>query len=233
MDMRNVTTRIGMFAAAALLTSSVSAGAAPLTFLSEHFNDISTLSAAGWAMTNNSTPGGTTDWFQGNDAIFPAQSGAPGAYIAANLNAAPLGGDISLWLITPELEFGTGVSAVSFWARVADLLFNDQLQLRLSTSGSSVDVGTTTTSVGVFGAGISVPLVDGWQLFEATVSNAGAPIAGRLAIRYVVTDTFSNGDYVGIDTVEFQSAKPIPEPASLLLLGTGLVGLVARRRRSR
>lgn len=235
MGKRTVSKRTAVFAAAVLLIGSVSAGAAPLTMLTEHFNDISTLGAAGWAVINNSTPGGTADWFQGNSAIFVAQSGPPDSYLAANFNAAPFGGDISLWAMTPELEFGTGVSTVSFWRRVANPGFNDEIQLRLSTSGPSTDVGSTTTSVGVFTAGILVPLVDEWQFMQATITNLGLPVAGRLAFRYVVTDTSVNGDYVGIDTFEFRSPgpEPIPEPASLLLLGTGLVGLVARRRRSR
>ena len=36
--------------------------------------------------TNNSTEPGTTGWFQGNSGVFPAHSGAPAAYIAANYN---------------------------------------------------------------------------------------------------------------------------------------------------
>jgi hypothetical protein len=233
MGKRTVTKRIAVFAAAVLLTGSVSAGAAPLTTLSEHFNDISTLGAAGWAAVNNSTPGGTADWFQGNAAIFSAQSGPPDSYLAANFNAAPLGGDISLWAMTPELEFGTGVSTASFWTRVANIGFNDVIQIRLSTEGPSTDAGSTPTSVGVFLAGILVPLADEWQFMQVTVSNPGPPIAGRLAFRYVVTDTSVNGDYIGIDTFEFRSAapEPIPEPASLFLLGTGLAGVRAWRRR--
>jgi hypothetical protein len=199
--------------------------------LSENFADISALSAAGWVSINNSTPGGSTDWFQGNSAIFTAQSGAPDSYLAANLNAADFGGDISLWLITPELEFGTGTSTVSFWKRVANAGYNDALELRLSSSGASTDVGSTPVSVGVFTAGMSTSLLPEWSILEATISNPGPPVAGRLAIRYLVTDTSVNGDYVGIDTFEFQSPEPIPEPATFLLLGTGIAGLVRYRRR--
>jgi hypothetical protein len=222
----------GVLLCAMLLSANVYAD----SILTESFDDIASLAGKGWVVVNNSTPGGTTDWFQGNPSIFVAQSGAPDSYLAANFNAAAFGGDISLWAITPELDFGTGTSTVSYWTRVANAGFNDELQLRLSSSGASTDVGTTTTSVGVFTAGISVPLADGWQSMSATITNPGTPVAGRLAFRYVVSDTSANGDYVGIDTFEFHGPSPepvIPEPTTMVLLGTGLVGLVARRRRSR
>jgi len=231
MATRKMTARIGLFAAAVLLTGAVSTWADPLTMLSENFADISALPAAGWVFANNSTPGGSTSWFQGEPAIFDAQAGAADSYIAANFNAADFGGDVSLWLITPELEFGTGVSTVSFWTRVANAGYNDALQLRLSTAGASTDVGSTPASVGVFTAGIVASLLPDWSNFDATISNPGPPIAGRLAIRYMVTDTSVNGDYVGIDTFEFQSPEPIPEPATFLLLGTGIAGLLRYRRR--
>ena len=231
MATRKMTARIGLFAAAVLLTGAVSTWADPLTMLSENFADISALPAAGWVFANNSTPGGSTSWFQGEPAIFDAQAGAADSYIAANFNAADFGGDVSLWLITPELEFGTGVSTVSFWTRVANAGYNDALQLRLSTAGASTDVGSTPASVGVFTAGIVASLLPDWSNFDATISNPGPPIAGRLAIRYMVTDTSVNGDYVGIDTFEFQSPEPIPEPATFMLLGTGIAGLLRYRRR--
>ncbi len=40
----------------------------------------------GWFMQNNSQPLGTTNWFQGSSAVFPAFDGASPPYIAANFN---------------------------------------------------------------------------------------------------------------------------------------------------
>jgi hypothetical protein len=96
----------------------------------ENFNDVSTLSAAGWVDVNNSTPGGTTSWFQGNPDVFAAQSGAADSYIAANFDNVPFGGNISNYLITPEPSLNNGVK-ISFYARTeADgAIFNDSLEL--------------------------------------------------------------------------------------------------------
>ena len=45
-----------------------SASAGPFQ-VNQGFNDISTLTAAGWTMVNNSAPAGPTSWFQGTDAL--------------------------------------------------------------------------------------------------------------------------------------------------------------------
>jgi hypothetical protein len=71
-------------------------------------------------------------------------------------------------------------------------------------------------------------LVDpGWFEFSVTLP-AMAPTTGRFGLRYVVSDTSANGDYLGIDDV---SVKPVPEPATLSLVGLGVVALGLRRRR--
>lgn len=62
---------------------------------SETFDDVTALPGSGWAQINHSIPAGTTSWFQGNAAIFPAQAGATTAYIAANFNNADTGGPTS------------------------------------------------------------------------------------------------------------------------------------------
>ncbi|HSN77416.1 MAG TPA: choice-of-anchor J domain-containing protein, partial [Anaerolineae bacterium] len=66
-----------------------SSGPAPIEYtsladFSEGFDDITVL--PGWFFQNNSAPLGLTDWFQGNDTVFPAQAGAATAYIGANYN---------------------------------------------------------------------------------------------------------------------------------------------------
>ena len=61
-------------------------------------------------------PLGLSNWFQGNDSVFPAHAGAPPAYIAANFNNTTINGTISNWLLTPEISLNNG-EIVSFWTR--------------------------------------------------------------------------------------------------------------------
>src|SRR4051812_14325511 len=94
---------------AALALSGAFASAQAGILLQQGFDDIYTIS--GWVMTNASTPGGSAPaWFQGDQQIFTAHSGAPEAYIAANYNNAPVdvvGAVISNWLITPAFSTDT------------------------------------------------------------------------------------------------------------------------------
>jgi PEP-CTERM motif len=208
------------------------------TILSENFDNVANLVPAGWAIVNNSSPVGTTDWFQGNPAVFTAQSGAPNAYVAANFEAAGFGGNISDWLISPELTFQNG-DTIGFWARTeAGSAFPDRLELRLSLNGASTNVGGTDASVGDFSTlllTINPALAPGgfpanWALFQVTLSGLGAPTDGRFAFRYNVLDTSINGDYIGIDTVRVTQSD-VPEPSTLALLSAGLVSAARLRRR--
>jgi hypothetical protein len=235
-----MTPRVVAVAAAALLYSTA-ASAAPI--LVESFDNLAGLEAAGWDVINNSSPVGTTTWFQGNSAVFGAQAGADNAYAAANLNATGDNGDISVWLITPTLTLNDG-DTISFYTRTEEgSEFPDRLELRLSENGGSANVGATALSVGDFttllltlnpslGVG-GYP--EAWQQFSVATTGLG-PITGRLAFRYFVTDGGgwgSNSNYIGLDSVavETVSTVPVPEPSTGLL---GLAGwaLIALRRRS-
>lgn len=202
---------------------------AAVSTLAEDFDNITTLSADGWLFVNNSTPGGTTGWFQGNPGVFSAHSGAPNAYIAANFENAPLGGAISNWLITPEIAFSsTQNNPLQVALRAAGDGFLDSIEIYYSTSGASV--GNTPTSTGDF---TLIQRFDfdtdiGWMLVDLAIAPQAA--AGRYAFRYVVDDTNVNGNYIGIDSVRIGFGI-VPEPTSAALLMLGVAGLALTRRR--
>jgi serine protease len=183
---------------------------APLANFNEGFDNVASL--PGWATQNNPDSPGTTAWFQGVDTIFPAHSGAPTSYIAANFNNTG-GSQISNWLMTPQVNF-TPSSSISFWTRGTGSTFPDRLQVRVSTAGASVNVGATPGSVGDFTnleLDINPTLTAGgypavWTQYTIDLSGyAGA--SGRVAFRYYVPTSAgpagNNSDYIGIDTVEF------------------------------
>jgi hypothetical protein len=189
---------------------SFQAAPAAAQLLTEGFDDITTLPGAGWVLTNQSDPIGLTEWFQGNNIVFPAQAGDPTSYIAANQNNTTGAGTISNWLITPPLVMA-GNSMLVFWTRVPDgSIFPDRLEVRLSTNGTSTNTGTTATDVGDFNTlllSVNPTLGVGgypevWTRYEMNINHAGN---GRIAFRYFVTNagpSGSNSNYIGIDTVE-------------------------------
>ena len=235
---------MGRFVCAVAVIASLHAGAqsvqaAPI--LTEGFDNVAAL--PGWVMTNNSAPPGTTGWFQGNAAVFPAQSGAANSYIAANFENAAAGGNISNWLILPQMTLTNG-DTLSFFARTEPGAAGtpDRLEVRFSANGASTNVGTTDASVGDFTTLMLVingPLLLGgfpenWAHFVLTMSGLGSPTSGRFAFRYNVPDNSVNADYIGIDSVVVDSSVntvPVPEPGTLTLLGAALAGLATRGRR--
>jgi len=194
-----------LFAACSLNTSAQG--------FTEGFNDITTLVPGGWFMQNNSVPVGSTGWFQGNDIVFPAQSGATNSYIGANFNNTTGANTISNWLLTPNRTFRNG-DVLTFYTRYSGSIYPDRLQVRLSTNGASTNVGTGSAAVGDFTTLLldinptltvsGYPAV--WTQYTITLSGLSAPTSGRFAFRYFVTNggpTGANSDYIGIDNVVY------------------------------
>ena len=224
---------------AVLLSCSTAVHAASMPILTEGFNGTGT--PAGWAIVNNSTPGGSTTWFKGNPGIFAAQAGPADSYFAANFLSAPDNGaanNISDWFITPTLTFNNGYN-LSFYTRSNGAL-PDRMQVRFSSNGGSTNVGATPMSVGDFSTlllDINPTLAPGgypsaWVPYSLDLSGLSGPVSGRLAFRYFVTDNSSNGDYIGIDSVVI-SAIPEPETALMLALGLVMMGLGLQRKARR
>lgn len=188
----------------------------------EDFADVPGLSAAGWILTNNSIPTGTTDWAQGDTNQFTAQAGADNSYISANFNNAGPGGQISNWLITPTFSTSSAGS-VSFWARAAaDPAFSDMLEYGLTDASGAL--GTFSLA-----AAFTVP-TDAWTEYVLNFAGTGTASSARFAIHY--TGAADNANYVGVDSLTVGlPAIGLPEPATPLMLGVGLLGLLAARRR--
>jgi len=212
-----------------------------VTTLQQDFDNISGLTSQGWTITNNSVPPSASSWFQGNTGVFTSQTGSASSYIGANyLNTTP-GGNISDWLILPALLLRNG-DILTFYTRTeANSTYADNLEVRLSSNGTSANVGSTSSSVGDFTnllmtinpALIAAAYPDSWTQETVTVSGLGdTPVDARLAFRYAVTDTMTHGDYIGIDslTVSVQdAAAPEPSTIALLLIGLGSLGRWGRR----
>ena len=173
--------------------------------INEGFEDVSSLT--GWIIDNQSNPVGSTDWFQGNDSIFNAQSGSNTSYIAANFSNGT-GTDICNWLIMPDVGF---LQTLNFWTRTsAGSTFPDRLLVLHSPTGG-VNTGDCVNDFGDFTTTlleINPTLSSGtypeiWtqysQLIDAT---------GRVAFVYYIEDTANNGNYIGIDSVSWVAGLP-------------------------
>ena len=210
------------------------------TIFDEGFDDIENL--PGWALINHSQPLGASDWFQGNDAVFPAFDGPPDAYIAANFNDGGGLATISNWLLTPEvtlqagstltfytrtLQASTSVAAVRMLSGVCSTgnAFPDRLQVRMSTNGASTNVGATAFDVGDF-TNLLLDInptyamggyPEAWTQFTINISGVPPGTTGRLAFRYFVENGGPEGvnsNYIGIDRAVYcvTSVRVIPTP---------------------
>jgi hypothetical protein len=219
LSMKPVNSLIAAAACSLAAFGTSAAQAAGAEVLNEGFGNVSGLS--GWTQVNNSAPPGS-GWFQGNAALFAAQSGVADSYAAVNFLGAANGmGTVDNWLITPTLDL-SGATTLSFFTRyAAEPGFNDRLEVRFS-SGSGTDPSGFTTLLGTVGGNADYPA--DWQQFTATLTAAGT---GRFAFRYYgPSDTLS---YVGLDSVSVVTAVPEPSTWAMLGTGLGLFGLLRRK----
>jgi hypothetical protein len=203
--------------ASALAMGSLTAQAA--TVLSEGFDNWAAVLGSGW-QTVNLSPSPGSNWVPGNPLIFPAASGAASSYASASfLSTTATTGPISNWLITPLLSLDA-TSTVSFDVRVVGQGFVDTVQVLVSTTGPAPD---NFTLVGTYASSTA----DQWvpQSFGLGLSGA---TSGYVAFHYVAADVATASDYLGIDNVSITG--PIPEPATYLIMGLGLAGVLLRRR---
>lgn len=215
--------KVAVLAAVALSSALLAAAPVGATeILHENFADIETLVPAGWAITNESNPRGLLDWFQANEGIFPAQSGAAGSYIASNFFVSTPGGTLSNWLITPVFSTVTAGS-VTFWIRgAAEDGFEDLFTYGFSTGSADTSAFATVSPRIAQG---------GWNAVTVAFQAGGAGATGRFAIAHVGPEPSSN--YIGVDSISIRTADAnaaVPEPATwgMMLAGFGLAGFALR-----
>jgi hypothetical protein len=207
----------------------------------ENFDNITTLTTAGWFQQNNSAPiGSNPNWFQGTaisgGGPFDAFNGASNAYIACNFNSTAGTGTINNWLLTPTRTFKNG-DVITFYTRKYDVGqdYPDRMEVRLSSNGASTNVGVGATDVGDFTTllqSINPNLVVGgypltWTQYTITISGLSAPTPGRIAFRYFITNagpTGANSDYIGLDNVVY---TPYVCPTFTMTSGGALSGTTA------
>lgn len=190
--------------------------------ISETFEDVNALMNNGWATKNLSNPKGLGVWYQdmGN---FISHSGSPLSTIIADFTTIPedKSGTISCWLFTPELYFGANDS-ISFWANAFNgSYYANRIEVRLSTNGSSTDVGSDENSVGDFstllytinGDLTQFGFPNEWLQHKIKLpTNSLVGLSGRIAFRYYVTDGGPmgyNGSTVGLDDFKYFTEQAV------------------------
>ena len=188
----------------------------------------------GWAFVNNSdSPNadwGITD--NPNGTFFNAFAGT--RYAAATFNStsqsSATGATISNWLFAP-VRFLRNGDVISFYTRRTSSQYEDRLELRLSTNGNSINIGTTPTDVGDFSellVAVNPNLTAGgypqtWTQYTVTLSGLPANgVSGRFAFRYFVTDggpAGNNSDFIGLDNVAYTSSYTPPAGACVQTVG--------------
>lgn len=205
---------------------------AQVSNLSEGFNDVVSddpTPVPGWTAVNNSTGNQTAaGWLSyktdADPTEFPFEPHEGNDFLLGSFYSADGGSTatISNWVISPHLNL-VNDAVIKFWTTTEPgSPYPDRLEVRLSTAGTSLNVGSTPTSIGDFTTlllTINSTLVVGgypetWTEYSITLS--GLPqqgTTGRIALRHFVTNGGENGDnsdIIGIDRFSFASpALPV------------------------
>jgi len=204
-----------------LLLLSLASGVTAFSqvIFSEGFNTFTSLAAAGWTSTNQSSPLGASTWAQGGGTAFATggQAGGTTSFTLCNYNSTTGAGTISNWLMTPPITVKNG-DVISFYSRKGGTSgsFADRLEFRLSDQGAASVAPSGATGLGSYtNLAISInpnltnntTAVDGypltWTQYSYTVVGLPADTSMRMAFRYFVTNggpDGANSNIVGVDT---------------------------------
>jgi len=210
------------FFAFALLSGSGQAQ----TLFYQGFDDVASLTGAGWVLGNQSEPLGSLSWRQADGFMnaHPAYSGPISSYAQSDFQATNSAGSgiISDWIISREVLLNNGDMIRLFALSFNSSNFPDRIEVRISPNGGS-DIGTSSADVGDFSTlvfsvnenldTVSFPSIvagDNWTSFESAVAGLSGATSCRIGLRYFVTDggsTGVNSSTVGIDDLEVYSGQ--------------------------
>lgn len=172
----------------------------------------------GWDTVNLSSPKGTVPaWFNSANLTTPPAAAEGTDFFMSNYQTTTGNNTISTWLFSPTRTFNNGDVFSYYTETLGDGSYPDRMEVRMSTSGTSTNVGTTNTSVGVFTVVLntinptltSTGYPQTWTKYSHTISGLTGPTSGRIAFRYFVTNggpTGANSDAIGLDSVYYQPA---------------------------
>jgi autotransporter-associated beta strand protein len=212
------------FAVATILLMGLNLGFAQVVELTENFTSSTqgtnswTLTSGAWPAINNSdnpqpysSTGGA--WGPGG-TLFTSPPG--GGYFATDTTATGnIGGTVSDWLLTPVITLHNG-DTIKFSTRTRSPEEGpSRMEVRLSTNGTSTNVGSSSTTFGDFTnvVGTVNPNVTAnvyptsWTTFTYTVTGLSNVFSGRVAFHsYYPNGGFgsgTNGDTVGLAQVVY------------------------------